>query len=224
VTFRDATVEIPGGGEVDALLGLPADPVAGFVMAHGAGAGMRHAFLEETAAMLGDAGMATFRYQFPYMQAGSRRPDAPALLEKTVRAAVMQAAAMLPGIKLVAGGKSMGGRMTSRAAATEPLPGVRGLVFLGFPLHAAGRPDSVRASHLESVALPMLFIQGTRDPLADLGLMRDVCARLGPRATLHVVEGGDHSFRVLKRSGRTQPEVMGEIRDAVAAWLSRLPA
>ena len=224
MTIRETTVEVPGRGEVDALLGLPAHPTAGFVMAHGAGAGMRHAFLEETAAMLDGAGMATFRYQFPYMQAGSRRPDAPALLEQTVRAAVMRAGAVLPGTKLVAGGKSMGGRMTSRAAAAEPLPGIRGLVFLGFPLHGAGRPDTARASHLESVALPMLFIQGTRDQLADLGLMREVCARLGERATLHVVEGGDHSFRVLKRSGRTQPEVMAEIRDIIAGWVERIPA
>ena len=209
----------PRGGAVSTLLLQPREAWALYVLAHGAGAGMRHAFLEDTAARLAHAGVATLRFQFPYTAAGGHRPDPPAVLEGTVRAAVVAAAAAAPGLPLFAGGKSMGGRMTSQAQANEPLPAVRGLVFLGFPLHAPRRPAAARAHHLEGVSLPMLFVQGTRDDLADMGLMRGVCAELGARSVLHVVEGGDHSFRVLKRSGRTQDAVMDEIRDAITAFM-----
>ena len=221
---RALKIEVPGRDPVKALLDAPKNATAAYVLAHGAGAGMQHPFLAETAAMLSAEGIATLRYQFPYMEAGGHRPDPPAVLEKTVRAAVQAAAELLPGVPLVAGGKSMGGRMTSQAAAAETLPAVRGLVFLGFPLHAPGSVGKSRAMHLDRVGVPMLFVQGTRDSLADLELMHGVCAALGSRATLHVVEGGDHSFKVLKRSGRTQPEVMREIRDTMAAWIRRAVA
>ena len=207
-------------GRVSALLELPRGARALYVLAHGAGAGMRHPFMQAVAAGLAERGVATLRYQFPYIEAGGRRPDPPGVLEATVRAAVARAVAAAPGLPLVAGGKSLGGRMTSSAAAKAPLPGVRGLVFLGFPLHAPGRPGTERAAHLERVQIPMLFLQGTRDALADLSLVRGVAERL-PQATLHVVEGGDHSFAVLKRSGRTEAEVMAELADTIVAWLSR---
>jgi predicted alpha/beta-hydrolase family hydrolase len=209
----------PRIGAVSAVLVSPPDARALYVLAHGAGAGMRHAFLERTAAELALSGVATFRFQFPYTEAGRRRPDPPAALEETVRAAVRTAAAAAPGLALFAGGKSMGGRMTSQAQAKEPLPGVRGLVFLGFPLHGPKRPAASRAGHLERVRLPMLFVQGTRDDLADIELMRATCRRLGAHAVLHAVEGGDHSFRVLKRSGRDEAAVMQEIRDTVIAFM-----
>jgi predicted alpha/beta-hydrolase family hydrolase len=189
-----------------------------FALAHGAGAGMTHPFLEAVSARLFDAGVATLRYQFPYMEAGRKHPDTPAVATATVRAAVEKASALAPDLPLLAGGKSFGGRMTSTAAAGAPLSGVHGLVFLGFPLHAPGRRGTNRARHLEEVGVPMLFLQGTRDPLADLELVRGVVDGLGNRATLHVVEGGDHSFRVLKRSGRTEEDVMGELQSAIAAW------
>jgi predicted alpha/beta-hydrolase family hydrolase len=221
-TPRGIKIDVPGRGAVDAILESPRNPVAAYVLAHGAGAGMRHPFLAEIAALLNGAGIATLRYQFPYAQAGARRPDAPAVLEDTVRAAVAAAASRLPGVPLFAGGKSMGGRMTSQAAAAEGAIAVHGLVFLGFPLHAPGSTGISRAAHLDRISVPMLFIQGTRDALADLELMRAVCSGLGSRATLHVVEGGDHSFNVLKRSGRTQSAVMDEIRDAAAAWMARI--
>ncbi|HEU4364952.1 MAG TPA: alpha/beta family hydrolase [Candidatus Krumholzibacteria bacterium] len=221
-TAREFEIEVPGRGPVAAILAKPRGAFAAYVLAHGAGAGMRHPFLSEMAVLLGEAGIATLRYQFPYMQSGGRRPDPPAILDASVRAAVDAAASRLPGLPLVAGGKSMGGRMTSQAAAAEPLPGVRGFAFLGFPLHPPGRPGTVRASHLDRVTLPMLFLQGTRDDFADLELMRGVCGALGSRATLHMVEGGDHSFKVLKRSGRTQADVMKEIRDTMAAWIRRV--
>ena len=208
-------------GEVKALLLLPRGARACFVLAHGAGAGMRHPFLEAVARRLADRGLATFRYQFPYMEKGSRRPDPRPILLATVRAAVQAAAAAAKGLPLVAGGKSMGGRMTSLAAAEAPLPGARGLIFLGFPLHPAGRPSTERADHLDSVDLPMLFLQGPRDALADLALLRPVCERLGARASLHVIEGADHSFHVLKRSGRTDEAALDEVADAIAAWAAR---
>ena len=202
---------------VSALLMRPPDAWAMYVLAHGAGAGMRHAFLESIAGMLSDAGIATLRFQFPYTEAGARRPDPPAVLEATVRAAVVRATG--EGLALFAGGKSMGGRMTSQAQSQEALPGVRGLVFLGFPLHAPKRPSISRAAHLDRVTIPMLFIQGTRDDLADLDLMRGVCSALGSRAQLHIIEGGDHSFKVLKRSGRNADDVMREIRDTVTGFM-----
>jgi len=205
-------------GQVSGLLLRPPDARWLYVFAHGAGAGMRHRFMSALAEALAERGVATLRYQFPYSEAGGRRPDPPGVLQATVRAAVTTAATVAPGLPLLAGGKSLGGRMTSSAAAKTALPGVRGLVFVGFPLHAPGRSGTERAEHLEQVGVPMLFLQGTRDALADLELMRAVCARLGARATLHVVEGGDHSFAVLKRSGRSDAEVVRELADTIARW------
>lgn len=207
---------------VSAVAVTPPDPRWGYVLAHGAGAGMRHRFMESIANELAQRGMATFRYQFPYVEEGRRRPDPPVVLQATVRAAVGMAAEALPSLPLIAGGKSLGGRMTSHAQAKEPLPGVLGLVFLGFPLHAPNKSDDRRAGHLEEVNIPMLFLQGTRDALADLSLLRPVCERLGSQATLHVVEGGDHSFKLLKRSGRTDEEVMGELAETTVQWVGRL--
>ena len=189
-----------------------------YVLAHGAGAGMRHPFMEQIAQRLSLLGIATLRYEFPYMRAGGRRPDPPALLEGTVRKAVTRAAEAAPGMPIIAGGKSMGGRMTSQLLAREHDLPVRGIAFLGFPLHQPGKPGRERAQHLFDVMQPMLFVQGTRDSLADLSLIRRVNDELGKRATLHVVEGGDHSFAVPKRSGRTQLQIMDEIAAAVAEW------
>ena len=205
-------------GFVSALLERPPDAWLLYVLAHGAGAGMRHRFMEAIASALAARGVASLRYQFPYTEAGARRPDPPAVLEATVRAAVAAAASVAPDLPLIAGGKSMGGRMTSGAAARAPLPGVAGLVFLGFPLHRPKQPSEDRAAHLRQVTLPMLFLQGTRDELADLGLITGVCARLGPLATLHVVEAANHGFEVLKRSGRTDAEVLEELADTVVSW------
>src|SRR4051812_48074057 len=179
----------------------PPGAKAGYVFAHGAGAGMGHAFMEAIAIGLAERRIATLRFQFPFMEQGSKRPDPPAVAQAAVRAAVEEAAGKLPGLPLFAGGKSFGGRMTSQAQAAKPLAGVRGLVFVGFPLHPAGKPATERAKHLAQVELPMLFLQGTRDELADLELMRGVVTPLGQRATLHVVEGADHAFHVLARSG-----------------------
>ena len=209
-------------GEVSALLVRPPDARLLYVLAHGAGAGMRHSFLESIAQRLAERGIATLRYQFPYMERRAGRPDPPAVAAATVRAAVMEATRVAPGLPLVAGGKSFGGRMTSTAQAEAPLPGVRGLLFLGFPLHPPGRPDDKRAEHLAQVRVPMLFLQGDRDEFADLKLLTPVVRRLGQLATLHLVKGGDHSFHVLKRSGRTDAEVMGELVGAIADWTGRL--
>lgn len=214
----DLRIPVPGSIEVSGLLLLPASARALCVLAHGAGAGMRHAFMESVAGRLATRGIATLRYQFPYTERGSRRIDPEPVLLDAVRAAVAAGRAEAGGLPLFAGGKSMGGRMTSRAAAAEPLEGVAGLVFLGFPLHPAGRPGVSRAAHLERVEVPMLFLQGTRDALADLTLLRPVVERLGARATLHEVEHADHMFQVLKRSGRTNEAVLDELADAVAGW------
>src|SRR5881275_61393 len=211
-----------GGASVSGLLMRPPGARWLYVLAHGAGAGMRHPFLETIAQRLAERAIATLRYQFPYMEQRARRPDPPAVAEAAVRAAVQEAARAAPGLPLVAGGKSFGGRMTSTAQTEEPLPGVRGLVFLGFPLHPPGRPADARAEHLAQVQIPMLFLQGTRDDFADLKLLQPVVKRLGERATLHLVEGGDHSFHVLKRSGRTDADVMGELVGAIADWATKL--
>ena len=213
------TIETPAG-PVSALLQRPDDATALLVLAHGAGAGMRHAFMEAIAGELETRGIATLRYQFPYMEAGGKRPDHPPVARAAVRAAIDAGRAACPDLPLFAGGKSFGGRMTSQAAAAGSLEGVRGLVFLGFPLHAPGREGTERATHLADVAVPMLFLQGTRDTLADLSLLTPVIEELGARATLHVVDGADHSFAVLKRSGRTGAEVMAELADTAAAWMS----
>ena len=188
------------------------------MLAHGAGAGMRHPFLERIAQALSERNVATYRYEFLYMEKRAGRPDPPAVAEARVRAAVLEAARAAPGVPLFAGGKSFGGRMTSQAQAREPLPGVRGLVFLGFPLHPPGRPATSRADHLDDVLIPMLFLQGSRDEFAGLDLLKPVVKRLGARATFHVVEGGDHSFKVLKRTGRTETDVMNELADTITAW------
>jgi predicted alpha/beta-hydrolase family hydrolase len=182
---------------------------------------MRHRFMHEISACLAAAGIATLRYQFPYMEVGSRRPDARPILLATVRAAVDAARAAAPDLPLLAGGKSMGGRMTSLAAAEVPLPGLHGLVFFGFPLHPAGRPSTERAAHLERVDLPMLFLQGERDRLAELELLRPICAGLDG-ATLHVVPSADHGFHVLRSSGRSDADVLGHLADTVAKWAAAL--
>lgn len=207
--------------QVGALLARPATPMACYVMAHGAGAGMRHPFLAAVAEGLLARNIATLRYQFPYMEAGRSRPDTPSVAMATVAAAIATARAMLPGVPLHAGGKSFGGRMTSELAS-RGVAGVSSLVFLGFPLHAPGKPGRNRAEHLFRVEVPMLFLQGTRDDLADLALMREVTTELGPRATLHVVDGADHSFHVLKRSGRTDQLVLHELLETTRDWIQRV--
>ena len=202
------------------LLGTPADaPRAVLVLAHGAGAGMAHPFMVAVAAGLADREIATLRFNFPFAETGAKRPDAPALAHRTVRAALEQAAQRLPDVPLFAGGKSFGARMSSQAQAAAALPGVRGLVFLGFPLHPAKQPATTRAAHLDDVSVPMLFVQGTRDALADRDLVGGVVDRLGTEATLLVVDGADHGFHVPKRSGRTDEEAMVTILDVVAGWI-----
>ncbi len=200
----------------------PSDARWLYLLAHGAGAGMRHPFLETIAHALAEREVATLRYQFPYMERRASRPDPPAVAAATVQAAAAAAARLAPGLPLVAGGKSFGGRMTSTAQAEQPIAGVRGLVFLGFPLHPPGRPGDQRAEHLARVRIPMLFLQGDRDEFADLTLLQPVVERLGERATLHLVEGGDHSFKVLKRTGKTESDVTGDLVGAIVEWTSRL--
>jgi predicted alpha/beta-hydrolase family hydrolase len=212
-------VKVDAANSVSALLSRPSAAKACFVFAHGAGAGMTHPFMERVSAGLCDRDVATLRYQFPYMEKGSKRPDAPALAQATVRAAVAEAARCCPGLALIAGGKSFGGRMTSQAQAIAPLAGARGLAFLGFPLHPAGKPSEARAKHLEDVDIPMLFLQGTRDKLAETELLVPVVKRLGNLALLHRVLEADHSFHVLARSGRNDGEVMREIIDTLSAWI-----
>jgi predicted alpha/beta-hydrolase family hydrolase len=213
------TIPLAEGATTSGLLDVPANARACYVFAHGAGAGMNHAFMAAMADGLARRGIATLRFQFPYMEHGSKRPDAPAVAQAAVRAAVEEAARQLPGLPIFAGGKSYGGRMTSQAQAVQPLPGVRGIVFVGFPLHPAGKPSVERAKHLADVALPMLFLQGTRDELAELELIRQTTGQLAGRATLHVVDGADHSFHVLVRSGRTDAQVREELLDTMAHWI-----
>lgn len=214
-------IALPDGLAVSARLSAPAAARACYVLAHSAGAGMDS--MRAVAAGLADLGIATLRYQFPYMERGSRRPDAPPLCHATVRAAVSAAARLVPGLPLVAGGRSFGGRMTSQAQAIEPLPGVLGLAFLAFPLHPAGEPSDGRAQHLSKVSVPMLFLQGTRDALAERALMEAVVARLGARATLSLLEEADHSFHVPARSGRKDQDVLAEALRRLAAWIDALP-
>jgi predicted alpha/beta-hydrolase family hydrolase len=216
-------------GEVSALLDAPADARAIYVMAHGAGGGMRSTFLEEMARRLAARGVGTFRYQFPYMEQRRPRTDPPAVAERTVRSAVETAIGTLAAegrsLPLVAGGKSFGGRMTAYAAADKPLPEVRGLAFLGFPLHPPRSPATERWEPLPRVGLPMLFLQGTKDALADLGLLRPLVEALEPRAVLHVVTGADHSFKVTKKeTGRTATDVLDELAGVLARWALALPA
>jgi uncharacterized protein len=225
---------------VSTLAGAPAEPVsiegdhdvrvsgvlltpprarACYVLAHGAGAGMKNPFMAAVAAELWQRDIATLRYQFPYMERGAKRPDPPQLAQATVRAAVAAAARALPKLPLIAGGKSFGGRMTSQAQAREPLPGVRGLAFLGFPLHPAGKPSRDRARHLDGVRIPMLFLQGTRDALAELGELEAVRKALGDRATLKLFADADHSFHVPARTGRRDAQIRGDLCDALASWI-----
>ena len=219
---RELKLDIERVGTVSALLIEPPKPRACFVFAHGAGAGMRQPFMEKVAAGLAARGIATLRYQFPYMEKAKRRPDKPMIAHATVWTAVAEAARLCPGLKLVAGGKSFGGRMTSQAQAQAPLPGVRGLAFLGFPLHADNKPSIERAAHLSGIEIPMLFLQGTRDRLADLRYLQPVIEELGSKARLHEVAGGDHSFLVLRKSGRSNDEAMEEVLDTLAAWITEL--
>jgi uncharacterized protein len=215
ITIDDAT-------RVSGLLQVPRAARVCYVLAHGAGAGMAHAFLAAVADGLAERHVATLRYQFPYLEQGRRRPDPPKLAQATVRAAVAEAARLFPELDLVAGGKSFGGRMTSQAQAALPLPGVRGLVFLGFPLHPAGHPSDERGNHLFEIKVPMLFLQGTRDALADTGFVKALVKRLGKRATLKLFQDADHSFHVPARIGRQDAEVRAEMLDGLAAWLARV--
>ena len=209
---------VEGGGEVSALLMLPAKARMMLALAHGAGAGMSHPFLASLAAELAAAGVATLRYQFPYMEQRRGSPDSPAVATATVAAAVHAAWEQAPDLPLFAGGKSFGGRMTSQAAAEGLLSGVRGLVFVGFPLHPPNKPGTKRAEHLKQVTVPMLFLQGTRDTLADLTLLKPICKDLGSRATLHIIETADHSFHMLKKSGKTDAQALRELAQTTASW------
>ena len=224
VNAEKLQIKIEKADPVSALLMKPAQARACYVFAHGAGAGMAHASMETIAVGLAERGISTLRYQFPYMEKGSKRPDAPAVAHAAVRAAVAEAARCCAGLPLIAGGKSFGGRMTSQAQAIDALPGVRGLAFFAFPLHPAGKPSSDRAKHLADVDIPMLFLQGTRDALAELSLLEPVVKKLGKLATLHLVKEADHSFHVLKSSGRNDREVMTEVLDAFAAWAGKIGA
>ena len=218
---KPVTITDEGEIRVSGILTMPPRARACYVLAHGAGAGMNHPFMAAVAEGLAARGIATLRYQFPYMERGSKRPDAPALAHAAVRAAVEKATQLKPKLPLIAGGKSFGGRMTSQTQAETPLP-CAGLAFLGFPLHPAGRPSSDRAEHLFRVQIPMLFLQGTRDTLADLGELRPVCKKLGRYTTLELFDGADHSFHVPARSGRKDAEVMNEVLDTLVAWIDKL--
>lgn len=216
------TITVGANHGVSGLFERPSSARAVLVLAHGAGAGMEHASMQGVATGLTRRGIAVLRYQFPYMERKSRRPDPPPLCHATVRAAVAEAARLAPDLPLVAGGRSFGGRMTSQAQAQAPLAPVRGLVFLAFPLHPAGRPGTDRAAHLREIGIPMLFIQGTRDELANLELLQPLIQSLGSRATLHVLADADHSFHVPARSGRNDADIRDDALDAVCAWLDRL--
>jgi predicted alpha/beta-hydrolase family hydrolase len=218
---QPGTIAVDDAQRVSGLLQAPREARACYVMAHGAGAGMAHPFMAAMANGLAERGIATLRYQFPYMEQGSKRPDTPKLAQATVRAAVAEASRLAPELALFAGGKSFGGRMTSQAQAASPLSGVRGLVFLGFPLHPAGRPSDERGAHLLAVQIPMLFMQGTRDQLADLQLLQTLVGQLGARATLKLFQDADHSFHVPARTGRKDSEIMAEMSDALADWIGK---
>ncbi len=220
--MQQITIDTGKAGAVAAVLTQPPQARACFVFAHGAGAGMGHPFMATVASGLGERGIATLRYQFPYMEKASRRPDPPAVAQATVRAAVAEAGRRCSGLPLIAGGKSFGGRMTSQAQAAAPLAGVVGLAFFGFPLHPAGKPSTDRAKHLVGIGIPMLFLQGSRDSLAELALLEPTVDGLGASASLHLVTGADHSFHVPARSGRNDGEVMQEILDAFAEWVGTI--
>jgi len=217
---QPVTITVSDTQRVSGLLQAPPAARACYVLAHGAGAGMTHPFMAAIANGLAERGIATLRYQFPYMEQGSKRPDSPKLAHATVRAAVIEASRLVPDLALFAGGKSFGGRMTSQAQAESPLPGVRGLLFLGFPLHPPGQPSEERGKHLFDVEIPMLFLQGTRDDFANLQLVEALCKQLRVRATLKLFQDADHSFRVPARAGRKDAEVRAELLDALAAWIN----
>jgi predicted alpha/beta-hydrolase family hydrolase len=219
---RAVTIAVDDAISVSGLWQRPESARAGLVLAHGAGAGMTHKGMTGLADGLAARGVATLRYQFPYMERGSKRPDAPPLAQATVRAAVAEATRRAGGLPLFAGGRSFGGRMTSQAQAAAPLPGIRGLVFFAFPLHPAGKPADTRAAHLADVGIPMLFLQGTNDALAELDLLRPVITRLGARTTLRLALDADHAFHVPAKTGRKDPEVLAELLDAAAAWIRAL--
>jgi uncharacterized protein len=208
-------------GAVSGLMIRPNDARACLILAHGAGAGMRHKFMDAVAKKLAELGVATLRYQFPYMEKRVKRPDSEAMLTDTVHAAVAAAKKHTGDLVLFAGGKSMGGRMTSLAAAKAPLDGVRGLIYFGFPLHAAGMPGAERGKHLSNIDVPMLFLQGSRDALADLKLLKPLCRRLGDKAELFVIEGGDHSFHVLKSARKSDDEVLDAVADKASGWMGK---
>jgi uncharacterized protein len=222
MTREELRFTVEGSAEVSALLVRPERARRLLVLAHGAGAGMRHPFLEKLSGELASVGAATMRYQFPYMEQRRRIPDSPAVLTATVAAAVRAASEAAPGLPVFAGGKSMGGRMTSQAVAESLLDGVRGLVFYGFPLHPPNRPGTKRADHLPKVTVPMLFLQGTRDTFADLKLLRPICEKLVPQATLHIIENADHSFHIPKSSGRSDAEVLKELVETTVGWADRV--
>lgn len=219
-----ATITVDDTHRVSALTLIPSSARACFVFAHGAGAGMTHPFMEAIATGLGEAGVATLRFQFPYMEARSRRPDPPALCHATVRAAVAEAARITHGLPLIAGGRSFGGRMSSQAQSKSPLPGVLGLAFLGFPLHPAKRPSAERGQHLLEVTTPLLFLQGDRDELADLTLLQALVARLSPRATLKLIPNANHSYRVPAKTGRSEAQIIGELVQTLHDWIGTVLA
>ena len=221
VTAERLTLAVDETRRVSALFQRPPAAKACFVLAHGAGAGMEHPSMATIAAELAARSVATLRFNFPYMENRSRRPDPPPLCHATVRAAVAEAARLAPKLALIAGGRSFGGRMTSQAQAIAPLPGVKALAFLGFPLHPAGKPSAERAEHLREVKIPMLFLQGTRDALAELELLQPLIKRLGARTTLKLLQDADHSFHVPARTGRKDAEVRAEMLDAFAAWIEQ---
>ena len=220
--MQGLTINIPGGLAVSGLLLTPGRPSVCYVMAHGAGAGMTHPFMTSIATGLCERGIATLRYQFPYMEQGGKRTDRPEVAHAAVRAAVLAVARLMPSVPLIAGGKSFGGRMTSQAQAESPLPGVLGLTFFGFPLHPAKKPSDDSARHLDEVNVPMLFFQGTRDALAELPLMVTVIDCLEARAKLKTIQGADHSFHVPVKSGRSDSEVMAEMLDTMATWVNEV--
>src|SRR5436305_5630532 len=221
---KPITIDVGPDTRVSAFLLVPPHPSACFVFAHGAGAGMAHPFMAAAAAGLAERGIASLRYQFPYMEKGGKRVDPPKVAHAAVRAAVAEGRRQLPGLPLIAGGKSFGGRMTSQAQAAAPLDGVVGLAFLGFPLHPPKRPSRERAEHLAHVKIPMLFLQGTRDEFAELSELEPVCRARGNHATLRLFQDADHSFHVPARTGRTDAEVRAEMLDALAGWVGRVVA
>ena len=217
---ENLAISVPDVGDVSAVALKPDNPRFAYVFAHGAGAGMTHAFMEAVAQALARRGIATLRFQFPYMERGEKRTDSPRVAQAAVRAAAAQAGHLWPGLPLFAGGKSFGGRMSSQAQGEEPLPGVLGLAFVGYPLHPAGKPGVARAAHLASVHCPLLFLQGTRDELADLDLLREVLAPLGTQATLHLEPDADHAFHVRKSSGRNDQQVVESMADTMSKWFA----